>query len=81
MDALCAFSFAEQVDFLVFPLFWFQPPSGMFLPGHIPHTRLIAFHSVSVFLARTCALDGCDTVRINGGNIVAASSFRGQTHI
>lgn len=26
-------SFAEQVDFLFFPLFWFQPPAGMFFPG------------------------------------------------
>lgn len=59
---LVHFSFAEQVEFLLFPLLWFQPPSGMFLPGHIPPSQLMAFHGVSVLLARaSCVGRLCHT--------------------
>lgn len=61
---LVHFFFVEQVEFLLFPLFWFQPLLGMFLPGHVPFAQLMAFHGVSVPLGRSfCTLDRCDTER------------------
>lgn len=60
---LVHFSFAEQVDFLLFPLFWFQPASGMFLPG-----TFLTLGSWLSMVSRFCwlgprALDGCVTLR------------------
>lgn len=46
---LVHFFFVEQVEFLLFPLFWFQPLLGMFLPGHVPFAQLMAFHGVCSF--------------------------------
>lgn len=57
------FSFAEQVDFLFFPMFWFQPPSGIFLPG-----TFLTLGSQLSMVSQFCwpglsALNGCVTQR------------------
>lgn len=55
-------SLAEQVDFLFFPLFWFQPPSGMFSPGTFLK-RGFKISMVSEFFFGPDVLNGCVTQR------------------
>lgn len=55
------FSFAEQVNFLFFPLFWFQPPPGIVLPGTFLTLGSQLFMAFQFCWPGPSVLNGCVT--------------------